>query len=73
MEQPPNHREEAGTGVAYLSTPQSQEPFIDPSPRFLLLPTALTLRESIVARLEGQNNARNPESGTEDGIEDSDE
>ena len=33
----------------------------------------MTLRESIVARLAGQNNARHLEGDTEDGIEDSDE
>ena len=68
--QPPHHREEAGTGVAYLSTPQSQELLIDTSPWCLPLHTALTLRKRIVTRLAGQNNARHPEGGTEDGIED---
>ena len=73
LKQPPHHREEAGTGVASLSTPQSQELLIDPYPRCLSLHTALNLRESIVARLAGENNARHPEVGIEDGIEDSDE
>ena len=59
--------------MASSLTPQSQELLIDPSPRCLPLHTALALRESIVARLAGQNNARHPEGGTEDGIEDSDE
>ena len=73
LKQLPHHREEAGTGVASLSTPQSQELFIDTSTRCLPLCTALALRESIVDILAGKNNARNPEDGTEDGIEDSDE
>ena len=73
LKQPPHHREEAGTGVASLSTPQSQELLIDPYPRCLSLHTALNLRESIVARLAGENNSRHPEVGIEDGIEDSDE
>ena len=70
LKQPPHHREEARTGVAYLSTPQSQELLIDTSPWCLPLHTALTLRKRIVTRLAGQNNARHPEGGTEDGIED---
>ena len=64
LEQPPHHREEACTGVVYSSMPQSQEMLIDPSPRCLPLHTALTLCESIVAILTGQNNARYPEGGT---------
>ena len=59
--------------MSSLLTPQSQDLCIDPFPLCLPLHTALTLREIIVARLAGQNNARHPESGTEDGIEDSDE
>ena len=73
LNQPPHHREESGTGVVSSLTPQSQELLIDPSPRCLTLHTALTLHEIIVARLAGQNNARHPEGGTEDGIEDSNE
>ena len=73
LEQPTHHREEAGTGVASLSTPQSQEISIDHSPWFLPLHTTLDLCESIVAILAGQKNARHPEGGTEDVIEDSDE
>ena len=69
MKQPPHHREEAGTGVASLPTSQSQELSIDPYPRCLPLHTALTLRKRIVTRLAGRNNARHPEGGTEDGIE----
>ena len=72
LKQPPHHREESGTEVASSLTPQYQDLFIDTSPRFLPLHTALTLRESIVARFSGQKNARNPKGGTEDGIEDSD-
>ena len=59
--------------MASSSTPQSQELLIDPYPRCLLLHTTLTLHEIIVSRLAGKNNARNPEGGTEDDIEDSDE
>ena len=59
--------------MAYSSTPQYQELFIDPSPWCLPLHIALTLREIIVAILVGQNNARHTEGGIEDGIEDSDE
>ena len=54
-------------------TPQSQELLIDTYPLCLPLHTVLTLCEIIVAILAGQNNARHPEGGTEDGIEDSDE
>ena len=46
---------------------------IDPYPRCLPLHTALTLRDSIVATLAGNKNARHPEGGTEDGTEDSNE
>ena len=56
-----------------MLTPQSQELLIDTSPRCLPLHTTLTLCESIVAILAGQNNARHPEGGTEDVIEYSDE
>ena len=59
--------------MAYLSTPQSQDLLIDPSPRCLPLHNKLKLRDRIVARLAGKKNARNSEGGTEDGIEDSDE
>ena len=59
--------------MASLSTPQSQEISIDHSPWCLPLHTTLTLCGSIVAILAGQNNARHPEGGTEDFIEDSDE
>ena len=59
--------------MASSSTPQYQELLIDPYPRCLLLHTTLTLHEIIVSRLAGKNNARNPEGGTEDDIEDSDE
>ena len=45
---------------------------IEPSSRCILLHAALALRESIMTRLTGQNNARHSEGGTEDGIEDSD-
>ena len=69
LKQPTHHREEAGTGVASMLKPQFQELLIDPSPRCLPLHTALTLCESIVARLAGQNNAKHPEGGTEEGIE----
>ena len=68
LKQPPHHCEEAGTVVASSSTPQLQELFIDPSPQCLLLHTAFTLRENIVARLTGQKKSRHPESGTEDSI-----
>ena len=73
LKQPPHHREEAGTRVESLSMPQYQELLIDTSPRCLPLHTALTLPESIVARLAGQNNARNSKDVTEDSMEDSDE
>ena len=73
LKQPPHHREEEGPGVAYLSTPQYEELLIDTSPWCIPLHTALTLCERIVARLEGQKNARNTEGGTEDGIKYSDE
>ena len=68
LKQPPQRHEEAGTRVAYLSTPQSQELLIDHYPWCLPLHTTLTLRESIVFRLEGQNTERYPEGGAEDGI-----
>ena len=50
-----------------------QELLIDTSPWCLPLHTALTLHEIIVDILAGGNNARHPEGGTEDGIEDLDE
>ena len=59
--------------MAYFSTPQYQELLIDPSPQCLPLHTTLAVRESIVARMEEQDNAVHPEGGTKDGIEDSDE
>ena len=73
LKQPPHHREESGTGVVSSSAPKSQELLIDHSPRCLSLHTAFPMGESIVARLAGENNARNPEGDTEDGIEYSDE
>ena len=73
LKKPPRHCEEAGTGVASSPMPQSQELLIDPSPQCITIHIALTLCESIVARLTGQKNSRPPEGGTEDGIEDSDE
>ena len=73
LKQPRHHGEEAGTRLEYLSTPQSRELIIDPSPQALTLHTSLTMCERIMDRLEGQNNARHLEGGTEDGIEDSDE
>ena len=60
LKQPPHHREEARTGVASSSTPQSQELLIEPSPRCLPIHTALDLCERIVGRLAGKNNARYP-------------
>ena len=71
LNQPPHHREEARTGVAYSSTPQSKELLVDPSHWYLPLHNSLTHCERIVARLAGQNNARNLEGRTDDGIEDS--
>ena len=68
LKQPPHHREEAGNGVAYLSAPQSKELLIDTNTQCLPLHTSLTLSESIVVRLAGQNNARHYEGRTEDVI-----
>ena len=59
--------------MASSSMPQSQELLVDPYSLCLPLHTALTLCESIVARLEWNDNARHPEGVTDDGIEDSDE
>ena len=56
-----------------LATPQSQELLIDSSPWCLPHHTTSTLRESILARLSGQNNAIHSEVGTEYGMADSDE
>ena len=64
LKQPPHHRDESGTGVAYLSALKYQKLSIDPSPWCLPLHTALNLHEIIVARLAGQNNARHLEGGT---------
>ena len=64
LKQPPHHRDEAGTGVAYSSTPQSQDLLIDTSPQCLTLHTSLNLRERIVAILARQKNARHTEDGT---------
>ena len=55
------------------STPQYQELLIDTFPWCLPLQTTLTMREIVVARLAGENNARHTEGGTEYGIEDLDE
>ena len=58
--------------MASSSTFQYQELLIDPSPHFLPLHTSFSQREIIVARLEGRGvNARHPEGGTEDSMEDS--
>ena len=73
LNQPPNHREEAGTGVSSSSMPQYQGLLIDPTHWFLPLHTKLALCEIIVARFSGQKYAIHHECGTEDGIEDSDE
>ena len=69
LKQPPHHHEEAVSGVASSSMPQSQELLIDPYPQCLPLHTELTMCERIVFTLAGQNNARHPGDGTEDGIE----
>ena len=53
LKQTPHHHEEAVTGVAYSSTPQSQELLIDTFPWCLLLHTSLALREIIVSILTG--------------------
>ena len=58
LKQPPHHREEVGSGVAYLLTPQSQELLIYTYPWCLPLHTTLTLRERIVARLAGQKKCK---------------
>ena len=54
LKYPPHHREKAG----------NQELFINTSPRFLPPHAILTLCDSIVERLSGENNARNPEGDT---------
>ena len=60
LKQPLLHHEEAGTIVAYLSTPLSQELLIDISPWCLPLHTTLAVHERIVSSFTGQNNAIHP-------------
>ena len=54
LKKPTHHREEAGTGVASSSMPQSQDPLIDPSPQCLPLHTALNLSEIVISIMNVQ-------------------